>query len=169
MKPLAIKLIEERIFDKLAEMLRDSMLLEMAIDRKKYEDKVDRETDQILINAILVRIASNTKRYPDLFNHWKGELRGHINNIRKLTIKNDSQEKRKKIINILWDEYDLNWRELAILIRVQDKLEDEGIDTDSKEVKDAIKWLISQIKLGRIQDLLVTEDNKEVQKYIDAI
>lgn len=169
MKPLAIKLIEEKIFDKLAEILRDSMLLEMAIDRKKYEDKVDYETDQILINAILVRIASNTKRYPDLFNHWKGELRGHINNIRKLTIKNDSQEKRKKIINILWDEYDLNWRELAILIRVQDKLEDEGIDPDSKEVKDAIKWLISEIKLGRIQDLLVTEDNKEVQKYIDAI
>lgn len=163
------KKIKEHLCDKFVDILQDSLLLEMAIDRKKYEDKVDNETDQIIINMILVKLSSHNKKYENLANHWKGELRGHIENIRKLTIKNDSPEKRKKIINNLWNEYDLNWRELAVIYRIQYKLEDENIDVDSQETRDAVKWLINEIKEESLQKVLVSQDRLAVKKYINSI
>lgn len=162
-------LLTEAMYNKLGDMLLETRLCQMAIDRSKYKEKVDAEIDQIVINMILVRIASYNSKYSQLLNHWKTELRSHIDNIRKLTIKNDSSNKRKKIINILFDEYDLNWREFAVIIRVQYKLEEEGIDPDSKEVSDAIKWLISEIKMEKLQDVMVSSNDMESQNYIDKI
>lgn len=162
-------LLTEAMYNKLGDKLLETRLCQMAIDRSKYKEKVDAEIDQIVINMILVRISSHNSKYSQLLNHWKTKLRSHIDNIRKLSIKNDSADKRKKIINILFDEYDLNWREFAVIIRVQYKLEEEGIDPDSKEVKDAITWLISEIKTEKLQNVLVSSNNMESQNYIDKI
>lgn len=170
MKPSLLQmLLTEAMYNKLGDMLLETRLCQMAIDRSKYKEKVDAEIDQIIINMILVRIASHNSKYSQLLNHWKIELRSNIDNIRKLSIKNDSADKRKKIINILFDEYDLNWREFAVMIRIQYKLEEEGIDPNSKEVKDAITWLISEIKTEKLQNVLVSSNNMESQNYIDKI
>lgn len=162
-------LLTEAMYNKLGDKLLETRLCQMAIDRAKYKERVENLIDQISQNAILVYIATHNKEYSQLLNHWKVELNAHIDSIRRLHIKNDSKEKRSKIIFQVIDELDLGTREDAITAGTHQKMKDEGIDIDSKKYKDAAQWLMNEYRSGSLVDVLTTDNVKDVYKYINKI
>lgn len=164
-----MRTLQMMIYEKLSEMMQDSLLLEMAIDRSNYENEVKSATKQIFINFILVYIAKHNSSYSRLLNHWKSELSTHMNHIADYTIKNDSSSKRKKVIDSYWKKMDYDWRDLPIEHMTMNKMKAEGISLDSQEYKDALALLHNDIKTSKLSNILTSDDPYIIQRYIDAL
>lgn len=112
---------------------KGNMLIEMAMKRKSFKERVEHILPQIIENWCLIYYSRITNTNKKNINHWKSELDAHISSIISYQIKgNNSQQKRNKIILNLWDELDYNIAQ-TIAIIVRNKFLKEHLDVKSKE------------------------------------
>lgn len=112
---------------------KGSMLLEMAMERKAFKERVERILLQIIENWCLIYYSKITNSNEKLINHWKSELDAHISSVISYQIKgNNSPQKRNKVICELWDELDYKLPQ-TIAIIVRNKFLKEHLDIKSNE------------------------------------
>lgn len=112
---------------------KGNMLIEMAMERKAFKERVEHILPQIIENWCLIYYSRITNTNKKLINHWKSELDAHISSIISYQIKgNNSLQKRNKIILNLCNELDYNLTQ-TIAIIVRNKFLKEHLDVKSKE------------------------------------
>lgn len=157
------RIIEESILKILVEQ---HLLMEMAYPRKIYKEKVNNDIVQVLINWCLVHYCTITGR-TTLKKHWKEELKGHFGIVAAFSLKDkDSSEKRRKIIEEIWNERDFSFNETLKLI-IGNKFVKENIDINSEEFAETIEDCINN--KDKIIDTIVSKNLNYILSYIETI
>lgn len=119
-------MIIKTLSEYLADALQGTSLLEMAISRSEFIDKVNSLRPQFFQNLCLVYYA---KRYNNAsVEHWKRELKTHILNLAKYELKSSSI---KDILTKEWiKKLECHKSTKAVYADVWAKLDDEDIDYD---------------------------------------
>lgn len=90
----------------LQETITDDLLLEMAIPLNDYKNRVDGLRLQLVENWCLCKYCQLYDNGNCNFNHWKIELRSHMDNIKSLNVK--SGNKLKTLKKMLINDYDFD-------------------------------------------------------------
>lgn len=169
----AIKLTESQLREMVQESVKQvlearakHLLMEMALPRGVYKQKIDNELPLILINWCLVHYCTITGR-PLSKEHWKVELRGHLATAARYSLKgNDAPEKRLKVFNQVWDENDFSMPN-AINLTVNNKFYEEGLDVKSDDYSTT---LIDCLSYARdIFDAILSRNTDTITQYVDTI
>lgn len=112
---------------------KGAMLLEMAMERKAFKERVEHLLPQIIENWCLIYYSRITNTNAQLINHWKSELNTHISSVISYQIKGNNQpQKRSKVIGEIWDELDYNLPN-TISIIIRSKFLKEHLNVKSNE------------------------------------
>lgn len=123
------RIIEEKVNKKL------SYLMEYAIPRSKFIDNTSSLVYQIIENWCLVRYCTLTSRESNK-EHWAIELRAHMSNIGRDTIKgNDSYDSRIKAISEGFDAKDAFNGPERIMEIIKDKFKVETMYDNAEAVQ----------------------------------
>ena len=150
------------------EELQKYVITEMAMSLKDYKNRVEALMQQILENWCLIRYCTLTGDKQDLKNHWKIELRAHINNIASIKLKNgDSSVSKQNALYSLWNMYDWDTDESCISRRLYTKFEEEDIPTNDIIFAQIVTDFKNETK--SIIKILTSKTNLEVMEYINNI
>ena len=150
------------------EELQRYVLTEMAMSIKDYKARVESLMQQILENWCLVRYCTLTGEKDELKNHWKYELKAHINNIASIKLKNgNSLTSKQNALYSLWNMYDWDTDESCISRRLYIKFEKEGIPTNGEVFAQIVSDFKNETK--NIVKLLTSSANIDVIKYVNNI
>lgn len=142
------------------------LLMGMPYPRGVYKDKIDSELPQILITWCLVHFCTLTGREQPK-NHWKGELRGHLEASAGHSIKgNDAPEKRQKVFNEVWEENDYSMPN-SMNLTIHNKFYEEGLDTKSDEYTTTIIDCINRIQ--DIFNVILSRNTETITEYVETI
>ena len=159
------KLIRESVSNVL-ESVKKGLLLEMPYPRGVYKNKVDDKMPQVLINWCLVHYCTLCGR-ENLKKHWKDELRGHMAEIARLSLKkNDSLEKRRKVFDEVWYENDYNVPN-TMNLTVCNKFLNENIDINSEEYETTILDCI--MSYDNLVEAMMSRNISVIYNYIETI
>lgn len=148
----------------LREELQKYLITEMAMSLSDYKKRVEALMQQILENWCLIRYVSLTGDKEEYKNHWKTELKAHINNI--ATIKVKSGNKMNAIFQ-LWNMYDWDTDEQTIARRLATKFETENIPTMGPVFAQIVSDFKNETK--KIAKVLTSDSNLDTIEYVNSI
>lgn len=161
--------IKEYLKEKLIDCISDTYIVEMAINRSKYQDKLSLYKRQIIENWCLMRYCTLTNSKLELRAHWGTELKSYLNDLFYIDLKDDKSRyvkyKATRQQYIEYDELDVNVDYIYNLIK--DKFRKEGL-SDKTIIYQAASDFTEHI--STICDLISvkpTGDNyKKLENYI---
>lgn len=157
-------LITNTVKTVLREELQKYLISEMAMSLSDYKKRVESLMQQILENWCLIRYVSLTGDKQKNKNHWKTELKAHINNI--ATIKVKSGNKMNAIFQ-LWNMYDWDTDEQVIARRLATKFETENIPITGPIFAQIVSDFKNETK--NIAKILTSDSNLEALEYVNSI
>lgn len=150
------------------EELQKYVITEMAMSLKDYKNRVESLMQQILENWCLVRYCTLTNDKQEMKNHWKMELRAHINNIASIKLKNgNSPTAKQNALYSLWNMYDWDTDESCISRRLYVKFEEEEISTNNTIFAQIVTDFKNETK--NIIKILTSNSNLDVMEYVNCI
>lgn len=169
MKKNVLSLIERmgllpKQIDMIVENIKNGILLEMALPRKEYINRVDAELPQLIENWCLVHYAKLSGDKQELINHWRNELRTHIFNIVKLKLKDDKQLVYEKALYEIWNKMEYYDPEI-INMTIISKFIKENINVrNNKDYLNTIYDFITQSK--RLIYIMSNKNVNDINDYI---
>lgn len=152
--------------EELTNCIQESLILEYAVPRKEFVEKIENLFDQIIENWCLVHYCTLVGR-TELKEHWKSELRAHLlKSLRYKISGNNSYEARVKAIGSICDKDELNDANI-INMTVNTKFKVEKIDVKSNEYKQCITDCANA--MGDIINVIAKADIDFVDQYINII
>ena len=165
-----IRITEEQLHRIVKETVQKELeiLLEYAIPRGKFVEKVTNLTTQIIENWCLLRFSTLAGISGESRDHWKSELFSHMSNIGDDTIKkNNSYETRLKAIEEGFAEKDLPSTPERVMKLVGRKFIIEKMDMKCQEFQTAVNDCHNAI--GTIMDKIANGDFQVIYDYIQTI
>lgn len=168
----SINLTEHELKHMISSIIREELqryvISEMAMSIKDYKYRVESLMQQILENWCLIRYCSITGEKQELKNHWKYELKAHINNIASIKLKNgNSYLSKQNALYALWNAYDWDTDETCISRRLYAKFEKENINTNDIVFAQIVSEFKNETK--NIINILLSTSNMEVSNYVNNI
>lgn len=163
-----IRLTEKQLNTLVESKVKEQLnyLLEYAIPRSKFVDNTSNLVYQIIENWCLIRYCTLALQEQNK-EHWATELRAHISNIGRDTIKgNDSYDSRIKAISEGFDSKDAFNGPERIMQIVKGKFKAEKI-TDTELIRQVILDCSSAIK--EIVHHIANYPNEDIDEYIKKI
>lgn len=166
-----IKLTEQDLLSVIKEsvyqVFKDNVLLEYAVSRKEFVRNVYNLSYQIIENWCLIHYCTLTKR-TETKEHWKRELRGHMQNIMRDTISaNNSQKTKLKAIKEGFNKVDLYNGAERILNIIIFKFEDEKIKIDKTVEQVALDCSLAIDDIANV--LSLSNQENKIREYVDSI
>lgn len=140
LKPTIImdeKRIRQIITETVEEYIHKQFVCEYAHPRKEFCKYVSNLLPQIITHWCLIRYGNLTNQTINI-NHWKRELSTWCNYIVRLSLKDETYQKRYKAIESVFDLWDYDKNPTAIIKTITHKFIEENFNTDSKEFEQTI-------------------------------
>ena len=161
------KILTERITEIVRQKLQEFILLEYAVDRNTFIQRVYNLSRQIVIHWCLIQYGRLTHT-EDSINHWKKELRGWMSTICEMELKkNNSIDTRLKAITQAWIDLDYTSRPDIIKKVITCKFRDEGINMASEEVKQICLDMINEAQI--LIHLMADADVDAIYDYVENL
>lgn len=163
---------EIRLKQLIREVVREEMggyiLTEMAMSLSDYKKLIDNLITQIAQNWCLVRYATITGEKEILKRHWQSELKAHLTNISRRTLKKGNNvQTKEKALYAVWNENDFDTNEHCIDMAIADKFRDEEIDIYSKTYADVVSDFKNATK--EIINVILSDSHSTINKYVLSI
>lgn len=159
------RIVREQIRS-MIEAEKSGLLVEMALRRKVYKNRIDNLMPQVIENWCLVHYCtlSGNNLYKE---HWKSELRGYIVSIFRLAIKdNNSEKSRNHVFSEIWIENEFDEPSIIDYV-INTKFKREKIDTTTETYADIIAdFVFSQKKLIEV---MLSKDYNVLDSYLETI
>lgn len=142
-------------------------LAEISIPCKKYKERIENFSQQLLESWCLVRWCrnANLKTHP-LRNHWAEELRTHLIAMATLNMKDGDYPKRLKLVREIWKERDFADADTVRLI-VSGKFDDEQINRKSEAFQKTTEECAHAA--NDITLLIALRDYDRISQYIEKL
>lgn len=161
-----LRLIIRDSIDTILKENQEELLLEMALPRKTYKERISNLIPQLLENWCLVRYATIHGGIQQKL-HWQTELRGHILTMSRLSITgNDTPSSRLKVFNEIWREEDLNLPGTLNMV-IANKFMVEGINIKTEEYGQVLYDCINAT--NKIYEIIVGRDIDAISQYVESI
>lgn len=141
------------------QLFRRGLVTEMALKRKDFIDHIKQLRCQLIQNWCLLMYCKLYDKENQNFYHWMGEFSAHADNIKSVTLKDDSS-KKKVITQVYIRDFDLNDSQMIERI-IRGKFNKEGI---KKEHMKAISQACANLSIDLVEFL--ADDNYTTQDYI---
>lgn len=150
------------------EELQNYLICEMAYSLKEYKEKADNLIPQIVENWCLIRYATLSNSYNDVKNHWKTELKSHMNNIRQMKLKtNNSSLSKQNALFSIWNKRDIDKDEDSIYSHIYFKFEKEKIPLEGEIFAQVIQDFKNETV--NIVNVLISDSPQKIVKYVENI
>ena len=162
----SIKRIIRESIGKVLKENKDGILLEMALPRKTYKERIVNLIPQLLENWCLVRYCTIVGNIPTK-SHWQSELRGVILTISRLTMSgNDSVESRHKVLDEIWNDEDY-YIPHTLNMTIANKFITENISIKSEEYGNVLLDCIESKE--NIFNVILQRDIESITRYVENI
>lgn len=156
-----------RLIDYILEQLSETIIFEMAYDRKELKKRVEGLLNQIIENWCLVRYCSLYDKDNINKNHWRKELQNHLFNIFEMNIKGGNYYSKYNLISeIIFDKREITTSNKISLI-IRNKFRKEGIAIENDISEECLENLKSIIEL--ISNKETPENSDKLFDYIDSL
>lgn len=168
-KKLGIKIIansKEEAIKKVKRALSEK-ITSMSFSKEVLEDKIDKQTPNIIKWWCLCWYLKNIENKNGLLNHEKGKLKGLLRKLSELSFtgKNATRVKRNILENLWVRGYEYINKPGAVISDFMDKFEDEGIEEDEKRNQIIAKEFGKNVM--KLIELICQTDYQEISNYVD--
>lgn len=149
----------------LVEQLEKTHLYEMAYNRSRYIDEVDNLLKQLIENWCLIRYCTISGEKQELKNHWKQELKAHIDNLAKMSVKVDKTKTTRFALIDQPESKNVDW----IIQVISMKFDEENIDVNLSDVEEAATDLV-EYGLDELVEIICAKYNyNNIKDYVNSI
>ena len=150
------------------EELQHYLITEMAYSLKEYKEKADNLIPQIVENWCLIRYSTLSGNFSDIKNHWKTELKSHMNNVRQMKLKtNNTPTTKQNALLLLWNKRDLDKDEESIYSHIYFKFQKENIPTEGEIFAQVIEDFKNETI--NIVNVLISNSPQKIIEYVENI
>jgi hypothetical protein len=132
------------------------------------KEKIDSIMEQLAQNWCLVRYGRLSSQNIQTLNHWKTELKASMLYMAAKNVTNDnSDKKRQKILETVWDENDFSTDMNAVDLTVTAKFENENLDQTIPEYQQTLKDFMNA--KNEIISAIIAKSKDTIVEYVSNL
>ena len=106
--------------------------------------------------------------FSDIKNHWKTELKSHMNNVRQMKLKtNNTPSTKENALLLLWNKRDIDKDEESIYSHIYFKFQKENIPTEGEIFAQVIEDFKNETI--NIVNALISNSPQKIVEYVENI
>ena len=162
-KHLINEIVDKVVREKVCEIL----MLEYAIDRKAFINRVWNLSPMLISHWCLIRYNRLTDR-EEYIDHWKNEVFGWMEAIQLLKLKGKNDvESRQKALSQAFNDIEYTTNPKVVKGAIRRKFHDEQIDINLPIIDEIICGFMSDIP--QLINLMANDDVQPMREYINSL